>query len=104
VAQKRFEIEQQKLAINNFNIENNYKLEQLRSKIAEIKETLERQARESQKLAARLTERKEILDITSWKKNELIENIEHTKSDMAMRNEELEVVQKDKDFIRNYLR
>lgn len=46
MAQKRFEIEQQKLAMNNFNIENNYKLEQMRSKIAELKETLERQARE----------------------------------------------------------
>ena len=90
--------------MNNFNIENNYKLEQMRSKIAELRETLERQARESQKMAARLTERKEILDMTSWKKNELIDKIEHTKSEMNMRNEELEAVQKDKDFIRNYLR
>ena len=40
VTQRRYEIEQHKLALSNFRSDHNYKVEQFRNKIADMKEML----------------------------------------------------------------
>ena len=74
----RFEIEQQKLAASNLRQENNYKVEQLRNKLIDIKELIEKQEREAQKLTTRIAQRKQEFEARNARKNELITEIEAT--------------------------
>ncbi len=78
VTQKRFEMEQQKLAISNFQADHGYKVEQFKNKIAELREILERQERESQKIAARISQKKDELENRSTRRTTLAQEIEQT--------------------------
>lgn len=78
MTQMRFEIEQQKLAASNLRQENNYKVEQLRNKLIDIKELIEKQEREAQKLTTRIAQRKQEFEARNARKNELITEIEAT--------------------------
>lgn len=78
VTQKRLEVDQQKLLSNNFQTEFNYKVEQFRNKINELKESLERQERASQALATRISQKKNEQEMYSNRKNELFYEIDQT--------------------------
>lgn len=104
VSQRQFEIKQQEIAMSNFQTDHSYKVEQLRSKIADIKEMLEKQHREQQKLTQRISQRKDECETRLLRAKEVRAEIEQTRETMDQRSGELDAKLKDKEFIRNYLR
>ena len=64
--------------MNNFQADHNYKVEQFRTRIADLRDTLEKQQKESQKIAIRIAQKKEGLEQCTIKKNELLHEIEIT--------------------------
>lgn len=76
----------------------------MRNKITDLKEMLEKQQRESQKITQRIAQRKEEFEQRNMRAKEVRAMLEETRDDMQMREAELEAKLKDKEFIRNYLR
>jgi septal ring factor EnvC (AmiA/AmiB activator) len=72
VTDKRYEIEQHKLSLQNLQTDLNYKLEQIRSKIADVRDLIDKQEREQQKTATRIAQRKEEQEKLNARRNYLI--------------------------------
>lgn len=79
-------------------------MEKMKGKIDDIKENVEKQEKENKKLTLRITVKKEEYEEKCKRVKQLMDEIEKTRRNILLTNEEVEAKHHDRENIRKYLK